>query len=216
MAKDTMQHDNGTNYPRWKPAALDAVDVDVQQVKLPTAEALEDIHRQAYQEGYDLGYSEGQAAGYKQGAAKVEEELLHLKGLLASVEDAIKQFGKSTSEELLSLSLEISKQILRQSLKVRPELLLPIVRNVMESIPQHSQHPHLHLHPEDAVLVKTHMQNEIALGGWKIVEDQRIARGGCRIETTAAEIDATLANRWERLAVALGKDMSWLDENDSR
>ncbi|HSI21459.1 MAG TPA: flagellar assembly protein FliH [Methylophilaceae bacterium] len=216
MAKDTMQHDSGTNYQRWEPVALDAVDVDVQQVKLPTAEALEDIHRQAHQEGYDLGYSEGQAAGYRQGAAKSEEEFLHLKELLASVEDAIQQFGKSTSEELLSLSLEISKQILRQSLKVRPELLLPIVRNVMESIPQHSQHPHLHLHPEDAVLVKTHMQNEIALGGWKIVEDQRIARGGCRIETTAAEIDATLANRWERLAVALGKDMSWLDEDGSR
>jgi flagellar assembly protein FliH len=211
-----MQHDSGTNYQRWEPVALDAVDVDVQQVKLPTAEALEDIHRQAHQEGYDLGYSEGQAAGYRQGAAKSEEEFLHLKELLASVEDAIQQFGKSTSEELLSLSLEISKQILRQSLKVRPELLLPIVRNVMESIPQHSQHPHLHLHPEDAVLVKTHMQNEIALGGWKIVEDQRIARGGCRIETTAAEIDATLANRWERLAVALGKDMSWLDEDGSR
>jgi flagellar assembly protein FliH len=211
-----MQHDSGTNYQRWEPVALDAVDVDVQQVKLPTAEALEDIHRQAHQEGYDLGYSEGQAAGYRQGAAKSEEEFLHLKALLASVEDAIQQFGKSTSEELLSLSLEISKQILRQSLKVRPELLLPIVRNVMESIPQHSQHPHLHLHPEDAVLVKTHMQNEIALGGWKIVEDQRIARGGCRIETTAAEIDATLANRWERLAVALGKDMSWLDEDGSR
>jgi flagellar assembly protein FliH len=211
-----MQHDSGTNYQRWEPVALDAVDVDVQQVQLPTAEALEDIHRQAHQEGYDLGYSEGQAAGYKQGAAKAEEEFLHLKELLASVEDAIQQFGKSTSEELLSLSLEISKQILRQSLKVRPELLLPIVRNVMESIPQHSQHPHLHLHPEDAVLVKTHMQNEIALGGWKIVEDQRIARGGCRIETTAAEIDATLANRWERLAVALGKDMSWLDEDGSR
>lgn len=211
-----MQHGSGTNYQRWEPTALDEVDVEVQHVKLPTAEALEDIHRQAHQEGYDLGYSEGQAAGYEQGAAKAEEEFLHMKELLASVEDAIKQFGKSTSEELLNLSLEISKQILRQSLKVRPELLLPIVRNVMESIPQHSQHPHLHLHPEDAALVKTYMQNEIALGGWKVVEDQRIARGGCRIETTAAEIDATLANRWERLAVALGKDMSWLDEDGSR
>ncbi|MEZ0237316.1 MAG: flagellar assembly protein FliH [Methylophilaceae bacterium] len=216
MAKDTMQHDSGTNYQRWEPAALDEVDVEVQRVKLPTAEALEDIHRQAHQEGYDLGYSEGQEAGYKQGVAKAEEEFLQMKELLASVEDAIKQFGKSTSEELLNLSLEISKQILRQSLKVRPELLLPIVRNVMESIPQHSQHPHLHLHPEDAALVKTYMQNEIALGGWKVVEDQRIARGGCRIETTATEIDATLANRWERLAAALGKDMSWLDEDGPR
>ena len=206
--------DNRTTYQRWEPAALDQV--DVRQVKLPTAEAVEDIHRQAHEEGYELGHKDGLEAGYQQGAKQAEEEVRQLKELLASVEDAIKQFAKSTSEELLELSLEISKQILRQALKVRPELLLPIVRNVMESIPQHSQHPHLHLHPDDATLVKTYMQTEIALGGWKIVDDQRIERGGCRIETTATEIDATLANRWERLATALGKDLSWLDDDGTR
>lgn len=213
-----MPPDSRTNYQRWEPASLD--EVDVQKVKLPTAEALEDMHQQAHQEGYDTGYStgynEGLAAGYKQGAEKLGEEMRRLQDLLASVEEAIKDFGQSTSEELLNLSLEISKQILRQALKARPELLLPIVRNVMESIPQHSQHPHLRMHPEDAELVKMHMQTEISLGGWKIVDDQRIERGGCRIETTAAEIDATLANRWERLAAALGKDMSWLDEDGVR
>lgn len=206
--------DNRTTYQRWEPAALDQV--DVRQVKLPTAEAVEDIHRQAHEEGYELGHKDGLEAGYQQGAKQAEEEVRQLKELLASVEDAIKQFAKSTSEELLELSLEISKQILRQALKVRPELLLPIVRNVMESVPQHSQHPHLHLHPDDATLVKTYMQTEIALGGWKIVDDQRIERGGCRIETTATEIDATLANRWERLATALGKDLSWLDDDGTR
>ena len=209
-----MPPDSRTNYQRWEPASLN--EVDVQKVKLPTAEALEDMHQQAHQEGYDTGYNEGLAAGYKEGAAKANEEIRRLQELLSSVEDAIKHFGKATSEELLNLSLEISKQILRQALKTRPELLLPIVRNVMESIPQHSQHPHLRMHPEDAELVKMHMQTEISLGGWKIVDDQRIERGGCRIETAAAEIDATLANRWERLAAALGKDLSWLDEDGTR
>lgn len=213
-----MSHDSRTNYQRWEPAALD--EVEVQKVKLPTAEVLEDIHRQAHQEGYDTGYNEGReagwAAGYQEGTTRAEEEMRRLQEMLAAVEEAMRQFGEATSEELLTLALEISKQILRQALRVHPELLLPIVRSVMESIPQHSQHPHLHLHPEDAALVKTHMQAEIALGGWRIVEDQRVARGGCKIETVAAEIDATLASRWERLAAALGKDMRWLGEDVAR
>lgn len=209
-----MPHDPQPGYQRWQPEALDGA--DLQKVKLPTAEVVEGIHQQAHQEGYDIGYNEGVAAGYQKGSTQAEDEVRRLRELLASVEEAIGQFGKATSEELLNVALEISKQILRESLKVRPELLLPIVRSAMESVPQHSQHPHLHLHPEDAVLVRTHMQAEIAVGAWRIVEDQRIERGGCRIETAAAEIDATIGNRWQRLAAALGKGMSWLDDDGTR
>lgn len=212
---ENLPHDNPTAYQRWEPEALDDAGI-VRNVRLPTAEALEGIHQQAHQEGYDIGFNEGVAAGYQQGRAQAEEELGRLRVLLGSVEDAIRQFGQATSDELLNLALEIAKQILQQALGVRPELLLPIVRNVMESIPPHSQHPRLHLHPDDAALVKTHMQAEIAHGAWKIIEDQRMARGGCRIETAAAEVDATLASRWQRLAAALGKDMSWLDDDGLR
>lgn len=211
---EQMPHDTQTGYQRWQPEALDGA--DLQKVKLPTAEVVENIHQQAHQEGYDIGYNEGVAAGYQKGSAQAEDEVRRLRDMLAAVEEAIGQFGKATSDELLNVALEISKQILRESLKAKPELLLPIVRSAMESVPQHSQHPHLHLHPEDAALVRTHMQAEIALGAWRIVEDQRIERGGCRIETTAAEIDATIGNRWQRLASALGKDLSWLDEDGTR
>lgn len=213
MAENLPQDNPG--YQRWEPAALEDPGVG-QKVKLPTAEALEDIHQQAHQEGYELGYGEGTAAGYQQGRAQAEEELRRLQKLLRSVEEATSQLGQATSEELLSLALEISKQILRQALAAKPELLLPIVRSAMESIPQHSQHLHLHVHPDDAALVKTQMQTEIAQGGWRIVEDQRIERGGCRIETAVAEVDATLGSRWQRLAAALGKDMSWLDDDGDR
>lgn len=210
-----LPHGNPTAYQRWEPVSLEDAKIE-KPVQLPTAEALEDLHQQAHQEGYDLGYNEGVTAGYQQGRAQAEDELQRLRALLGAVEEAARQLGQATSEELLNLALEIAKQILQRALKVKPELLLPIVRNVMESVPQHSQHPHLHLHPDDAALVKSHMQAELANGPWRIVEDQRIERGGCRIETAVAEVDATLASRWQRLAAALGKDMSWLDDDGPR
>jgi flagellar assembly protein FliH len=222
MAEDSMQHDNKTNYQRWQPSPLVEAGAEtlVQKVKLPTAEALEGIHRQAYQEGYESGYAEGLEKGLadarQQGGQQVRDEVQRLQSVLAGVEEAIRELGKATSEDLLGLALELSRQMLRQSLKVKPELLLPIVQNVMESIPQHSQHPHLYLHPADAALVKANLQTEISLGGWKIAEDPRIERGGCKIETSSAEIDATLENRWQHLASSLGKNMSWLDDDGAR
>lgn len=217
MAKGLSQEDSLSEaFKRWELAALDESGRAAgTRVQLPTAEALEDIHRQAHQEGYELGYKDGEAAGYQQGAAKAQEEAQRLHELLDSVDQAIQQFGKETSEELLSLALEIARQMLRQALKVKPELLLEIIRNAMESIPPHAQHPHLHLHPEDAALAKLHLQPELSQGGWRIVEDAKIARGGCRIETTAAEVDATLSSRWQRLTAMLGSDSTWLDDDGS-
>lgn len=198
----------GVAYQRWEPAPLNRAE----GIKLTTAEAVEQIHQQAHQEGYDAGFAEGKAAGYRQGQQQAAAEVQQLKQLIESVHAASQQFSSHLAEDLLALALDLSQQMLRQSLRTRPELLIPIVRSAMDALPQHSQHPHLHLHPQDAALVRTHLQNELSSGGWKVIEDQRIARGGCRIETAAVEIDATLPARWQQLGQALGQDVSWLDE----
>jgi flagellar assembly protein FliH len=204
------KHTADALYQRWEPAALEHS--EVQKLQMPTAAALEAIHQEAHQEGFEAGFTEGVEAGRRQGAAQAAEEVRRLQSLLEQVTEAIGGFEQALSDDLLALALEMSRQILRQSLKIKPELLLPIVRGAMESLPQNTPHPHLHLHPEDAALVRDNMQTEIAQGGWKIIEDQRILRGGCRIETQVSETDATLENRWQRLAAALAQDSSWLDE----
>lgn len=199
---------SGVAYQRWEPAPLNPEQV----IQLTTAEAVEQIHQQAHQEGYDAGFAEGQAAGYRQGQQQAAAELQQLKQLIDAVHIASQQFSSQLADELLALALDLSQQILRQSLRANPERLIPIVRSAMDALPQQSQHPHLHLNPQDAELVRRHLQNELTSGGWKLIEDQRIARGGCRIETTTVEIDATLPTRWQLLGQALGQDLSWIDE----
>jgi len=193
-------------YRLWEPAALEHP--DALKLKMPTAAALEAIHQQAHQEGFQSGFVEGGQAG----KAQAQDDLKRLQALLAKVTEEISDFEQALGNDLLALALEMSRQMLRQALKVKPELLLPIVRSAMESMPQNTPHPHLHLHPEDAALVRASMQTEMTQGGWKIIEDPRIVRGGCRIETPTSETDATIENRWQRLAAALGQDSSWLDE----
>jgi flagellar assembly protein FliH len=43
-----------------------------------------------------------------------------------------------------------------------------------------------------------------------VVGDASLLRGGCRIETFAGEIDATLQTRWQKLSAALAQDHEWV------
>jgi flagellar assembly protein FliH len=45
----------------------------------------------------------------------------------------------------------------------------------------------------------------------RIVEDTRIVRGGCLIETPHGDLDATLQSRWRQVVKVLGSNKSWLE-----
>jgi flagellar assembly protein FliH len=188
-------------YQRWELNSLDGSASST--VPLPTAEEVENIQHQAYQEGF--------AAGYREGKSKVDAELARLVHLMSALDGALNQFDETLSQNLLSLALDVAKQMLREALRVRPELVLPVIREAVNSLPQASQHPHLKLHPEDATLVRSLMADELNHFHWKLIEDGRVERGGCRVETTSSEIDATMENRWKRILVALGGEGEWLE-----
>ena len=119
---------------------------------------------------------------------------------------------QEVSESLLAVAIETARQVLRQSLKLRPELLLPVVREAIASLPLHHGHPALFLTPSDAALVRQHLGEQLSHNGWRILEDSSLTCGGCRIESGASEVDATLETRWRRVLEAIGTSADWLDE----
>ncbi|MDD5241197.1 MAG: flagellar assembly protein FliH [Sulfuricella sp.] len=196
-------------YQRWELNSLDESEPEPvglppePTVPLPTAEEVENIQRQAHQEGY--------AAGYQEGKERVDSELARLMQLASTLEGALSRFDEDLMQSLLTLSLDVAKQMIREALRVRPELALPAVREAVNSLPQASQHPHIKLHPDDAALVRSLMADELSHFQWKLIEDSRIERGGCRVETANSEVDATMGNRWERVLAALGREGAWLE-----
>jgi flagellar assembly protein FliH len=60
--------------------------------------------------------------------------------------------------------------------------------------------------------VKLNLAEELAEGGWQLIEDSSIERGGCMVETPSNQIDATNGMRWKRISDALGQPSEWLDE----
>lgn len=167
------------------------------EIVLPTLAELEEVQRQAHEEGFQAGYAES--------SKRMAE-------LLISMEQALQQADQSIAQDLLNLSLEVAQKMVQQSLKTNPDILLNTIREAIQSLPHFNQAAHLVVHPDDAVLLRASMGEQLSHTGWKIFEDVQITRGGARIETSHSQIDATLENRWQRIVASIGQDSSWIQE----
>lgn len=207
-------------YQRWEMEAFD--EEREASVPLPTAEAIELIQRQAHQEGHSEGYQEGYSEGYREGvrqgmeqgyregAEQAAQEAQRLNHLLVDVSHSLDRLDQQMARQVLELTLGIAKQMLRQALQVRSELLLPVVQAAINSLPQANQQAQLILNPQDAALVRSHLETELAQGHWRVVEDGQITPGGFRLETAHSELDATMESRWKQVSESLGQSGDWL------
>ena len=65
--------------------------------------------------------------------------------------------------------------------------------------------------PDDAALVRPHLDQVLDKNRLRIVEDVRIVRGGCLIETSQGDLDATLPARWRQVVQVLGSNLNWIE-----
>jgi len=180
---------------------------------LPTVEQIERINREAQQEGcaagYETGMKAGHEAGYEIGRGRAAEAAASLQALLSGFSQALAQADQNISSELLALALDLSRQMVREALRVKPEIVLAVVREIIREESAFGQPPQISLHPDDAALVREHLNQE--LNDCVISIDPQLERGGCRIRTGNSHVDATLQSRWQRIAQALGQNSGWLE-----
>lgn len=199
-----------TAFERWELPSFDAFPTSKSSpgsrnnAQLTVAE-LDNLRQQTHNEGYTQGRNTGYAAGVKQ----AHDEAMQLHALVQNLQGALNQFDERMAQSLLDLSLEIAQQMVRETLEVKPEVILKIVSDAISSLPHFNQNAHLILHPDDAELVRKQMGEQLSHTGWKIFTDAQIRRGGCRVETSHSQVDATVEARWRRIVEAIGQDKSW-------
>lgn len=209
---------NLTAWERWELASFDgtAARTDELVPLPPTAEEIEQIKQQAQQEGHAAGYAagqaEGQQKGYAEGQAQAQAEGARMGAMVRQLDEALVGFDQQVAEDLLALSLDIARQVLRQALTVRPALILEVIREALAQMP----YPHavIHLHPEDASLARLYLGDQVSHAGHRIHEDARLQRGDCMVEAAGSLLDASLATRWKRISESLGAHSEWLESED--
>lgn len=215
-------------YSRWEAASFDArplvpvvpepipepepLPVDetttVEEVEgafqLPTAEDIERIHNEAREEGYRSGFEEGRAAALEEGRVVIAAEAARFSALTDALQAAMREIDQSVADHLLELGLEVAKQVLQGHLQVDHEVLVPIIREALAALPLHHGQIHLHVNPEDAAFVRSHLEEHFAQSGVHVLEDRNQMQGGCMVRAGSSEIDASLPTRWKQVLAGIG------------
>lgn len=156
-----------------------------------TAGRLQELQQQAYDEAFQKGHAEGVAAGealIRQRAARYDE-------LLRALVKPFDRLDESVEKQLVELAIAMVKQLFRREVKINPTHVIGVVREAVQLLPISSRNVQVHLHPDDASLVRDSLSPAEGEPAWNIVEDPLITLGGCRITTDNSQIDATAEAR---------------------
>lgn len=194
-----------TAFQRWEMASFDD---DAPDHAAPGAVRDADLLA-ARETARAQGHAEGMSTGLAEGRAHAMLQQQALEALLGGLTVEFSNASHALADDVLALALDLCKSMLRDTLKVQPERVLPVVREAIGCLPRITQPATLTLHPDDATLVRDAMSSELTEAGWRVRADATLTRGGCRVETAESRIDATMEHRWEKLSRALGQAGSW-------
>jgi flagellar assembly protein FliH len=163
----------------------------VSNQRLPTVSGLADLQAEAYREAFEQGLAEGREAGRGEVRAQVEK----LAGMFYDLAKPFEVLDAEVERELLTLAMALARQIVRRELKTDPTQIIGIIREAIAALPVAAREVRVHLHPEDAAVVRQNLAPTESERAWTIIEDPVMARGGCLITTTTSRIDARLETR---------------------
>lgn len=200
-SSDAMSDNN--DIQRWElPEILD--EVTRQKQSIATAAELENIQKQAYAEAYEKGYQDG----LKAGAAEIQQTTSQLENLMQALSEPFEELDDAVVDQMAELSIAIARQLIRRELQVDPGQVIAVVREAMTALPVGSRNIEIHLHPEDALLVRDAFS--VSPGEykgterpWHIVEDPVQTRGGCKVTSENSMIDASVETRINRVVAQL-------------
>ncbi|MGE5320087.1 MAG: flagellar assembly protein FliH [Hyphomicrobiaceae bacterium] len=193
---------NPTAFEQWEVVELAASAAEDPSPQDPEAE-LAALREAARAEGY----AEGMAAGRVEG----EQACGRMKQLAESFSSTLDNLDFRLADMVLDLALDVARQVVAGELAARPERILDVVNLALKQMAETSREARLLLNPDDAALVRPHLDQVLDKNRLRIVEDARIVRGGCLIETSQGDLDATLPARWRQVVQVLGSNQNWLE-----
>lgn len=179
-------------YQRWELPVMEGA--DQRPAGMMTAQQLDDIHKQAYEEGLALGRRDAEARSAAQ-AARIDAVLRALAAPLAD-------FDQQVEREVAQLAMVMARHIVRRELRADAGAVVAVVREALTMLPSGSRQVQVQLHPEDAVLVRELLHMQDGEQPCRIVDDPVLVRGDCRVVSETSRIDASVESRLNALVSA--------------
>ncbi|MBK7251394.1 MAG: flagellar assembly protein FliH [Gammaproteobacteria bacterium] len=161
------------------------------------------------QKDFDSARDAGLAAARDEIAARLAEldqRIARFDAALAQLAAPLAHAEEDLGRQLAQLALVVAAQLVRRELRLDPAQVIAVIRDTVALLPAAAREVRVHLHPEDAALVRERLATPQAERAWTLIEDPVLARGGCRVSTDSSDIDARLETRLrEATAHVLGE-----------
>ncbi|WP_445493811.1 flagellar assembly protein FliH [Photorhabdus sp. SF281] len=220
---------NNAGWQPWKPNELtqweklhtkpeptdDSLETSGHDEILEQASMLDNLKEQARQAGHEQGFAEGQAEGYETGyqtgleaglaqglqdASQQQQPIIEQwQNMLADFRHSLEGLDTIIASRLMQLSLTAAKQVLGQPAICDGTALLNQIREFIQQEPMFSGKPQLRVHPQDIPMVEQQLGTTLSLHGWRLLADNKLHPGGCKISADEGDLDASLATRWHEL-----------------
>jgi flagellar assembly protein FliH len=109
------------------------------------------------------------------------------------------------ASDLVSLAVDIARQVLRREPACDPAALLPAAREALRALGEGASQLELHVHPGDAAMLGSQLES-IQAGACRIHEDPALPRGSCRVEADTGVAEAGFEARWQAVMATMGRE----------
>lgn len=146
-----------------------------------TVGELEDVGRRAYSEAYANGHEAGLAAARAESQQLINQaqaQVASLEQILGTLAQPLKDLDQQVHDQLVQLAMTVARQLVRRELRIDPAQVIGIIRETVALLAPGTRDVRVHLHPEDATIVREKLAAPGAESAWTIVEDPVMTRGG--------------------------------------
>ena len=159
-------------------------------------EESENIKKSAFEEGYRLGLE------------KATADLENFKNELSKFMNARKDVFEYIAPDILEISVDIAKKIIKKELESDPQLIINSIVDVLKTVSKNEPKVVIRVHPQSAQFIKDTIPNITYQFGIdskiNIVADPSIEDGGCVFQTNNGIVDASIDTQLEIIKKALG------------
>ncbi|SNT09536.1 MULTISPECIES: flagellar assembly protein FliH [Pseudomonas] len=178
-------------------AQLDSEEVAPEDVKPLTLDELEAIRQEAYNEGLLTGerdgYHAGQLKAKQEAEAALASKLEGLERVMSQLFEPIAEQDQQIEAAMVDLVSRITREVIQRELAHDSSHIRQVLREALKLLPIGDDNVRIHLNPQDYDIIKTLRDRHEE--SWRILEDESLLPGGCRVECANSRIDATVETR---------------------
>lgn len=145
--------------------------------------------------------------GYQAGLEQAREDVLALKDAIGIFLNSNQEVYEQIAPEILSVSVEIAKKIIKKEVSESPEVLVNTVIEVLKGLSKEEAKVMLRVNPVQVDILRQSVPEILNLTGLdaklSVLADESISEGGCLVTTTNGVVDATIETQLSVVSEAL-------------